>query len=329
MRACAAPRPSAPTITVSRRSVEPARTQHRIRRRPNITAPSASTDGASDASSSSATSPQRVLITGSTRGLGLELARSFLTRGDKVFVTSRDAEKVRETVKVLREEFGDDFVAGLEADVSRAESVEAVAEAVVDAFGGVDLWINNAGSNGYAYENLEEADPLVLQEIVMTNSLGSLLCTRQAIRTMRKTSGRGHIFNMEGAGSDGSATRKFAAYGHTKAGMAQLSKTMAVELKGSSIGVHTISPGMVFTELISSGRFAFGSQGRMFVNALAEPANVTAEQIVKKIKVATESPESVNKTLAIKILTPDVALKKMFGRFILGENKDRYYPEKE
>lgn len=199
----------------------------------------------------------------------------------------------------------------------------------MDTFGGVDLWINNAGSNGYAYENLEEADPVVLQEIVMTNSLGSLLCTRQAIRTMRKTSGRGHIFNMEGAGSDGSATRKFAAYGHTKAGMAQLSKTMAVELKGSSIGVHTISPGMVFTELISSGRFAFGSQGRMFVNALAEPANVTAEQIVKKIKVATESPESVDKTLAIKILTPDVALKKMFGRFILGENKDRYYPEKE
>lgn len=270
---------------------------------------------------------QRVLITGSTRGLGFELARSFLARGDKVFVTSRDAAKVREAVATLRETFGSDAVAGLEADVSKAESVEAMANACVDAFDGVDVWINNAGSNGYQYDNLEEADPTVLEEVVLTNSLGSLLCTRQAIKTMRNTSGRGHIFNMEGAGSDGSATRKFAAYGHTKAGMAQLSKTMAEELKNDPIGVHTISPGMVFTELISSGRFAFGSQGRLFVNVLAEPADSTAELIVEKLKVATESPDSVNRTIAIKILTPDVALKKMFGRFVLGENKDRYYPE--
>ena len=61
---------------------------------------------------------QRVLITGSTRGLGFELARSFLARGDKVFVTSRDAAKVREAVATLRETFGSDAVAGLEADVS-------------------------------------------------------------------------------------------------------------------------------------------------------------------------------------------------------------------
>jgi len=111
--------------------------------------------------------------------------------------------------------------------------------------------------------------------------------------------------------------------------MAQLSKTMAAELKDTPIAVHTISPGMVFTELISSGRNSFGSQGRMFVNALAEPADVAASQIVEKLKEATADADAVNKTLAIKILTPDVALKKMFKRFVLGENKDRYYPEKE
>lgn len=278
---------------------------------------------------SSIRAPERVLITGSTRGLGLELARSFLQRGDKVFVTSRDGTKVEETVAMFRNEFGDEFVAGLEADVSQAESVEKMANACVEAFGGVDLWINNAASNGYKYDNLEDADPTVLEEIVLTNSLGSILCTRQAVRTMRKTSGRGHIFLLEGAGSDGGATRKYAAYGHTKAGMAQLAKTMAAELKDVPIGVHTISPGMVFTQLISSGRYAFGSQGRMFVNALAEPADSTARAIVDRVKTATASPDSVNKTIAIKILTPDVALKKMFGRFVLGENKDRWYPEKD
>ena len=70
---------------------------------------------------------QRILITGSTRGLGFELARSFLARGDKVFVTSRDAAKVSDAVATLRETFGNDSVAGLEADVSKAASVEAMA----------------------------------------------------------------------------------------------------------------------------------------------------------------------------------------------------------
>ena len=304
----------------SRRSIHDRRP---VRHRLSLVSKASSSDNPVSATGVS----QRILITGSTRGLGFELARSFLARGDKVFVTSRDAAKVSEAVATLRETFGNDSVAGLEADVSKAASVEAMANACVDTFGGVDVWINNAGSNGYKYDDLEEADPSVLEEVVLTNSLGSLLCTRQAIKTMRKTSGRGHIFNMEGAGSDGSATRKFAAYGHTKAGMAQLSKTMAEELKDIPIGVHTISPGMVFTELISSGRYAFGSQGRLFVNALAEPADSTAELIVEKLKEATESPDSVNRTIAIKILTPDVALRKMFGRFVLGENKDRYYPE--
>ena len=64
----------------------------------------------------------------------------------------------------------------------------------------------------------------------------------------------------------------------------------------------------------------------LFVNALAEPADSTAELIVEKLKEATES-RTGEQDNAIKILTPDVALRKMFGRFVLGENKDRYYPE--
>lgn len=273
---------------------------------------------------------QRVLITGSTRGLGLALAHEFLARGDDVFITSRDADRVASVVAELSRD-ADGRVAGIAADVRDAESIERMATAAVDAFGGVDLWINNAASNGYAYENLADADPSTLEEIIMTNSLGSLLCTRQAIRTMKVYPGRGHVFNLEGAGSDGSATRKYAAYGHSKAGMAQLAKTMASENKdsGTLVGVHTISPGMVFTELISSGRYAFGSQGRMFVNALAEPAEVAAGIVVDRVKAATADPNAVTKTLAIKLLTPDVAVKKLFRRFVLQENKDRYYPEND
>ena len=53
------------------------------------------------------------------------------------------------------------------------------------------------------------------------------------------------MFNMLGAGSDGSPTVKYAAYGHTKAGMTQLTKTLAKEVAGTNVAVHALSPGMV------------------------------------------------------------------------------------
>ena len=68
--------------------------------------------------------PFKVVITGSTKGLGLELARGFLANGDEVVVTSRDETRVREAVDGLRTDFGE-RVSGVAADVSRAESVDA------------------------------------------------------------------------------------------------------------------------------------------------------------------------------------------------------------
>lgn len=296
----------------------------------------------------------RVLITGSTKGLGLALAQRFLEAGDKVLVTSRDSGRVETTVNFLREQTSDVRdecrVFGTIADVSDAESVSNLASFASEKMGGVDLWINNAGANGYVYENLAESDPAVLREIVLTNSLGSLLCSREAIRMMSSQPGGGHVFNLLGAGSDGGPTKKYAAYGHTKAGLMQLTKTLAGEVEGTSVGVHTISPGMVFTELISAGRYAFGSQGRFFVNAFAEPPAVAAEEIVTKVRTfiiesqagqmgaaaggggtrALQLPFTSGgavKSVKFEVLTPTVALTKIFRRLVLGEGKDRYYPE--
>ena len=276
--------------------------------------------------------PFKVVITGSTKGLGLELARGFLANGDEVVVTSRDETRVREAVDGLRKDFGE-RISGVAADVSRAESVDALTAFASEQMGGVDIWINNAGANGYVYENLADADPETLREIVLTNSFGTLLCCRSAIRLMAEQASGGHVFNMLGAGSDGGATQKYAAYGHTKAGMAQLTKTLAGEVKETapSVGVHALSPGMVFTELISSGRYAFGAQGRFFVNTLAEPPEVPAAFLVAKVRAFVDEAATAGKrpSQTFEVLTPPVALKKILRRVFLGEGKDRYYPEKE
>ena len=89
-----------------------------------------------------------VVITGSTKGVGLALAKEFLRMGDRVVVCSRRQSSVDETVQVLAERYGKDRVFGVSCDVSDAADVKVLGEFASSRLGLVDIWINNAGRNG-------------------------------------------------------------------------------------------------------------------------------------------------------------------------------------
>ena len=143
-----------------------------------------------------------------------------------------------------------------------------------------------------------------------------------------------HIFNMEGAGSDGNETRKYAAYGFTKAGLSQLTKTLNKEMslnekmKDKMIKVHTVSPGMVFTDLISEGGTRLASKDECSSTRWQNRPTWPLPGVVRKIKTELGNSRG-KKSLAIKLLTPDVAVVKLFNRFVKQIGKDRYYPEED
>lgn len=95
-------------------------------------------------------------------------------------------------------------------------------------FGTIDLWINNAGTNAYSFKPLVDSSESDLIDIVDTNVLGVMICCQAAIKQMRKQEKGGHIFNMDGAGADGTPTPRFAAYGATKRALMQLGKSLQV-----------------------------------------------------------------------------------------------------
>lgn len=169
-----------------------------------------------------------VLITGSTKGIGRALAEQFLQEGDNVVITSRSADSVAETVKELGSKYGTCRVVGIPCNVCKGPEVASLADIAKKAFGKIDIWINNAGTNAYYYGPLSDASEADLASIVETNVLGVMLCCREAIRVMKDQQGGGHIFNMDGAGADGNATPRFAAYGATKRGLQQFSKSLQV-----------------------------------------------------------------------------------------------------
>jgi len=271
-----------------------------------------------------------VVITGSTKGVGRALAERFLQEGDSVVVTSRSHDAVQEAVEELGSKYGIDRVGGVACNVCKGSEVATLAEYTRQTFGRADIWINNAGTNAYYYGPLSEASEADLAAIVETNVLGVMLCCREAIKLMKEQPGTGHIFNMDGAGADGNPTPRFAAYGATKRGLQQFSKSLQAELKMQEIDnvvIHNLSPGMVTTELLMSG--ANTPQSKWFINCLAETAEDVADFLVPRVRQVHQSSGaggSVQPTY-IQFLKKPKAFSQIIGRALFGLRKNRWVPE--
>lgn len=194
-----------------------------------------------------------VVITGSTRGIGLGMAQAFLARGCQVVISGRKAESVEQAVADLSRQYSADAVLGIPCDVTHLEQVQALWDATVEHFGKVDIWINNAGlaTNLTDFWEHEEAQ---MQVVVNTNILGSMYGAKVALRGMLRQ-GFGGLYNMEGFGSHGGRTmRGMTLYGTTKAATAYLTRSLAQEVEGTPIIVGSLSPGMVVTDMLLNQR---------------------------------------------------------------------------
>ncbi|CAN6464994.1 unnamed protein product [Victoria cruziana] len=269
--------------------------------------------------------PYNVLITGSSKGIGYALAKEFLKAGDNIIICSRSEERVESAVRSLREEFGQ-HVWGTVCDVRGGGDVKALVSFAQEKLNHIDIWINNAGSNAYSYKPLTETSDEDLMEVVTTNTLGLMLCCREAIKMMVNQPRGGHVFNIDGAGSDGRPTPRFAAYGATKRSVVHLTKSLQAELRMHDINnvmVHNLSPGMVTTDLLMSG--ALTKQAKFFINILAEPADVVAAYLVPCIRDVPLSGSS--RPTYIRFLTGLKAYSQMFSRIAFGARRNRYLLE--
>ncbi|KAL6894552.1 hypothetical protein ACP4OV_008650 [Aristida adscensionis] len=269
--------------------------------------------------------PYNVLITGSTKGIGYALAKGFLEAGDNVIVCSRSdlsstAKSVESVASDLKKKYGDQH--GTVCDVREGKDVKALVEFARDKLKYIDIWINNAGSNAYTYKPLVETSDEALMEVITTNTLGLMICCREAINMMWNQPRGGHIFNIDGAGSDGRPTPRFAAYGATKRSVVHLTKSLQAELQMNEVNnvmVHNLSPGMVTTDLLMSG--ATTKQAKFFINILAETPEVVADFLVPNIR-GIPANQSMKPTY-IRFLTGLKAYSRIFSRIAFGARRNK------
>lgn len=180
---------------------------------------------------------RRWIVTGGTRGVGLATARMAVARGDRVAVMARSVEH-----PALAASLGSDTLA-IAADVTDPESVSAAVRQVCDAWGGVDVLVNNAGLHrGGKIGRLPLED---WDAVLATNLSGPLHCVRAVLPHMSEG---GSIVNVGAV----VGFRGFAgdcAYGSSKAGLAGLTQVLAVELAPRRIRVNLVIPGFVITEM--------------------------------------------------------------------------------
>jgi NAD(P)-dependent dehydrogenase (short-subunit alcohol dehydrogenase family) len=227
---------------------------------------------------------RRVVITGSTRGLGYGMAEAFLQAGCAVLISGRNQAAVDQVVSNLAARFGAANVAGQACDVTVVEQLQALWAAAQARWGGVDIWINNAGISSGDLPLLE-LPPSQIRSVVETNLIGTLLGSQVAAAGM-SSQGGGFIYNLDGFGSTGQVRRGMAPYGSTKAAIHYLTRALAADLAGTPVKVGSLSPGMVITDLLTepyAGRPTDWQRARRIFNILADRVETVAPWLVHRM----------------------------------------------
>jgi NAD(P)-dependent dehydrogenase (short-subunit alcohol dehydrogenase family) len=182
------------------------------------------------------------LVTGAARGIGLAVAKRFLAEGWRVALLDIESELLQSAVAALG---SPDHTLALHGDVSDAAAVRAAFDAQSRRFERLDALVNNAGVAVFA--PLLETSDQDWNRVLAVNLTGPFLCTKAAAPLMREHGG-GAVVNITSISAVRASTLR-SAYGTSKAGLAHLTKQLAVELASLGIRVNGVAPGPVETAM--------------------------------------------------------------------------------
>ena len=189
---------------------------------------------------------KRSVVTGANRGIGLELVRQLLARGEEVHATARDPERAEELAAIDGERL---HIHRL--DQREPDSVRALAAALGGA--PVDLLVNNAGVYGGSRQHLPDIDFEDAVETFRVNALGPLRVTIALLANLKAARGKViHVTSGMGSIAD-NKSGSFYAYRMSKAALNMMSRTLAVDLRGAGVASAVINPGWVKTDMGGPG----------------------------------------------------------------------------
>ena len=183
------------------------------------------------------------IVTGASRGIGRSIALALAAQGAKVVASARNAEALAELTAEIKSQGGDALA--VVGDVAVEDDANNLVKKAVEAYGQVDVFVNNAGiTRDGLLLRMKNAD---WDAVLDTNLKGAFLCTRAVAKVMSKQRS-GRIINISSVvGEMGNAGQ--ANYCASKAGLLGLTKSVARELARRNVTVNAITPGFITTEM--------------------------------------------------------------------------------
>lgn len=191
------------------------------------------------------------LVTGAGAGIGREIARTLAAAGARVAVNDIDAGRAEETVAALASSGavgGAPVALVVAGDVTDEGAVGGVVGGVVEAFGALDIAVNNVGMlGGLGPRRVVDVDGAYARRVIELNLLSTLLCCAAEARAMT-AAGRGGVIVNVSSGETTRAAPGLAVYAAAKAAVNHLTRSLAVELGPSGIRAHAVAPGTTPTD---------------------------------------------------------------------------------
>jgi NAD(P)-dependent dehydrogenase (short-subunit alcohol dehydrogenase family) len=248
--------------------------------------------------------PKVYLVTGSSRGLGRDIVLAALEAGNQVVATARRPEQLSDLV----DRFGAS-VRAIELDVTDPGSADRAVQAALDAFGRLDVVVNNAGYADLA--SVEDVTPEAFRAQIETNLMGVVNVTKSALPVLR-TQGSGHIIQISSVGGRMS-TPGLSAYQAAKWAVGGFSLVLAKEVAPLGIHVSVLEPGGMSTDWAGSS---------MTVPPISEPYRDTVGAMAAMHN--TESLAASDPAKVAAVVLQIVAMQAPPVRLLLGPEAFQY-----
>lgn len=229
-----------------------------------------------------------VVITGSARGLGYEMAKCFRASGYNVVLSDLNAEKLEASKSTLLEVQGEGTVEAATCNVSKIEDVEALCAFAVDKYGAIDVWINNAGVN-QPNKAVYELSAKEIDLMIDVDLKGAIYGAKVAYAQMKKQ-GFGQVYAIDGYGSNDAMMLGLSLYGTSKRGLTYFMNALAKESEtmGDNIQVGRLSPGIMITDFLvnannDSTKVELSEKTKKVYNILGDYPDIIAKFLVKKV----------------------------------------------
>jgi short-subunit dehydrogenase len=253
------------------------------------------------------------VITGASMGIGEAIAKLFADHGAAVVLSSRDQDRVQ----AARERIGrPERTLAVACDVCDPAQIAGLLRAAQEAFGRVDIWVNNAGFG--LLDSIERMQRDDYRRMFETNLFAAIEAMQQVIPVMRRQ-GSGSIINISSVAGY-IAVPYMGAYAATKAALNRISRAARLELAGTGVSVINICPGYVRTDF---GKNAVRGTDRMRISERVRHG-ITAERVAETVLRACDRnlaesivPGGYRLLIALAILAPfviDFGLKQMMRK---------------